>query len=210
MENVEVTTCDPMCGSRKEAHFSARKALTGGTHPFSSTMHLYIAEHKVGYLPIVAIPTPKQRRILDQREDSDVSSTFGYSRSEGWFAKFSYVYSMKYYEDIADPFIGKVNLDLTEKLGPGLKVRQDFLVPVLGVGSITAFYQREWEFNRSKIDENTLANARENYDLNYTQELNLAKSLQGSLKMHRRNDIVPALNVNGRDTRTNSWTTRWP
>jgi hypothetical protein len=100
-------------------------------------------------------------------------------------------------------------VDLTEKKGPGLGLRQDFLIPSMGVGTVRAFYQEEWPWEVVTFDDGTKADPQQNTNFEYSQELNLSRALTGDLSITRDNTFVPARTINGNDRRTNTWRNRF-
>ncbi len=204
MEHVEVTTCDPFCGGPKEAHVGAHKAVfKRNTSIVLHDVWIYARESKIGYVPVLAFPL---RRIDDQldidEEESNLQQNYGKNRTDGWFAKYAYTYSTRYAENVNGPLLGVAKLDLSQKQGPGIGVRQDFYTPSLGVTTMRAYYQRQWEWLRQEKD-GVVAKPTENFDFELNQELNLSKELTGSLTIDRSNQATSSRP--GVTTRNNDW-----
>jgi len=206
MQACEVTTCSPFCGSPKEAHLSAHKAVyKRNTSIVLHDVYFYAREHKVGYVPLLAFPLPRQRTY--EQPQSEIQQNYGYDQFQGFFAKFAYTYWTRWAENVAQPLKGVVKLDLVQKLGPGLGVRQDILVPGMGVTTLTAFYQQDWpEAVATSVFGRKSANAGKNFKFTLDQELNFSREMTGSfLKINRTNIFVPNITIAGQGTRTNTW-----
>lgn len=207
MEKAEVTTCDPFCGSPKEAHLSAHKAVyKRNTSIVLHDVYIYTREHKIGYIPLLAFPLPRSQHYEQPR--SDIFQTYGYSRTEGFFAKFAYTYSTRYVDQVDNPLIGAVKLDLTQKLGPLFGIRQDFYIPSLGVTTIKSEYGRDWPqaIAHDILGRKESSNAK-NYLVDFRQELNLSRYLTGSLHSTRENRVNPGSGIYAQSTRINTWQT---
>lgn len=204
MEHAEVTTCEPFCGSVDEFHLSARKVVYKRNKSIVlHDVHPYMRSHKIGWIPILAFPLQRQQEY--QQEPSDISQTYGYNRSEGMFAKFAYTYSVKYAENVTKALLGVAKLDITQKKGPNIGLRQDFLIPTMGVGTVRAEYQEEWPWSVQTLSNGAKASPEQNTHFEYSQELHLSPELDGNFAITRNNTFVPARTINGTDRRTNTW-----
>jgi hypothetical protein len=205
MMACEVTTCSPFCGSPKEAHLSAHKAVyKRNTSIVLHDVYFYAREHKVGYVPLLAFPLPRQRSY--EQPESEIQQNYGYDQQQGFFAKFAYTYWTRWADNVAQPLKGVVKLDLVQKLGPGLGVRQDFLIPGMGVTTLTAFYQQDWpEAVATSVFGRKSANAGKNFKFTLDQELNFSREMTGTLKVNRTNIFVPSITRTGQGSRTNTW-----
>ncbi|MDQ3023155.1 MAG: hypothetical protein M3R04_02025 [bacterium] len=210
LDAVEITTCDPMCGSPKEVHISAHKGVYRARRSITiSDVYFYVREHKVAYIPAMHIPIPRDRS-LPENEDSDLQQQYGYNYQDGFFANFAYTYYQRWVDPEkvsgGGPLLGVAKLDLSQNRGPGVGIRQDLYNPNLGITTLRAYYQQDWEGER--INETTRAAPERNLDLEFSQELNISKALQGLLRVNRK-DIITATQttVQGgrRTTRTNNW-----
>jgi hypothetical protein len=214
LDAPELTTCDPMCGSPKEVHISAHSGVYKAHRSITiSDVYFYVREHKVFYVPAIVIPIPKEQR-LPENENSDLQQTYGYNRDDGIFAKFAYTY----WQHLADsskvngPLLGVAILDLSQKKGPGIGIRQDLYNPNLGVTLLRGYYQEEWDWRRETLADGTRAEPQRNLLLDFAQELNLSKAIQGGAEVHRNDTIRPSFTtVQGghRSTRTNSWSNKF-
>ena len=208
LEIAEITTCDPFCGSVDEVHMSAHKVhYRRGKSFIMHNVHAYVRSHKVAYIPTIAFPLPRQR-VYEQGE-SDIKQNYGYNRTEGAFAKFAYTYSTRYVEDVQRALLGVVKLDVTQKRGAGLGLRQDFFIPGMGVTTLRGFYQQGYPWDRTKAADGTRGKPSTDFQFGLDQELNLSRYLTGSLSVDRTNRLTPSINPNQRGSRTNTWNSQF-
>lgn len=224
MEKVKITTCEPYCGGPTEMHMEAEKMkYKRGKSIVLYNAYFYARNQKFFYVPMFAFPLDRRQPI--KQGESDLEQTYGYQRTQGWFAKFAYTYSVRYAENVKRALLGVAKLELSEKQGPGLGIRQDFLIPSLGVATVVGFYQQGWPDNPLQrvffhpLGGGTFAgflsgddfhprNNKPNFRFNLKQELNLSRSLNGSLSIERTDDVVAATNQFRSDTRNNRWNNR--
>jgi hypothetical protein len=205
MEKVKITTCDPFCGSNREYEILARKAVYKRNRSIVlNDVFTVIKGTKMGYTPLLAFPLMKDRQFT--QDESDVQQNYGYNRDEGWFAKFAYTYSVRYAENVSSRLLGVAKIDLTQRKGPGLGLRQDFLIPSLGVTTISGYYQRQWEWETNTLSDGSRADPEENLEASLNQELNLSRQLTGRLSITRRDRYLPSYNNQSSGRRNNSWT----
>jgi hypothetical protein len=216
LDAVEITTCDPACGDPKEVHLSAHSAVyKAGRSIVVSDIYVYVREHKVAYIPAIGIPIPKEQR-LPENENSDLQQTYGYSNEDGVFAKFAYTYWQRYAGNdpvtgqpkLSGPLLGVAVLNLSQKKGPGIGIRQDLYNPSLGVTLLRGYYQEEWDWRRETLADGTKAEPERNLVLDFSQELNLSKALKGGIEVRRNDTIRPSFTtIQGgrRSIRTNNW-----
>jgi hypothetical protein len=205
MEKAEITTCDPFCGSVDEFHLSAHKVVyKRNTSVVLHDVYMYIRSHKVGYIPLLAFPLPRQQRYSQQ--ESDVKQSYGYNSQDGLFAKFAYTYSTRWVENVQTPLLGVVKLDTMQNRGASFGLRQDFYTSAFGVTTIKTRYQQDWpEAVATGLFGRKAANAGKEFEFTLDQELNLSRYLNGSLKINRVNKFNPSSTVTGAGTRTNTW-----
>ena len=207
MEKVKITTCDPFCGGNEEYQIKARKAIYKRERSIVlNDVFLQVQGTKVGYVPLLAFPLMKDRQFI--QDESAIQQNYGYNRSEGYFAKFAYTYSVRYAENVRNRLLGVMKLDLTQKKGPGVGLRQDFYIPSLGVTTITGYYQREWEWARDTLEDGTLADPEVNLEAELTQELNFSRELTGNLSVNRTDRYIPSYSQLTSGRRNNSWDSR--
>lgn len=225
MEKVKVTTCEPYCGGPTEMHMQAEKMkYKRGKSIVLYNAYFYARNQRFFYAPMFAFPLDRRQPI--KQGESDLEQTYGYQRTQGWFAKFAYTYSVRYAQNVKRALLGVAKLELSEKQGPGLGIRQDFLIPSLGVTTVVGFYQQGWPdtplkhlyfhpFGRDPdvgflSDEhfNSGNTKKPNFSFNLKQELNLSRSLTGNLSVERTDTVVAATNQFRSDTRNNRWSNR--
>jgi hypothetical protein len=205
LEKCELTTCDPFCGSTDEYHLSAHKAVyKRNTSIVLHEVYIYVRSHKLGYIPILAMPLPREQHY--QQQQSDVQQNYGYNDAEGFFAKFAYTYSSRWAENVQQPLKGVIKLDTMQNRGAGTGIRQDFYIAALGVTTIRAYYQQDWPGSiATGLFGRKSANAGKDFEFELLQELNLSRTVNGSLSIARKNEFVPSTTLAGAGSRTNTW-----
>lgn len=208
MEIAEITTCDPFCGSVDEYHLSSHKVhYKRGKSIVMHGVHAYVRSHKVAYVPLLAVPIPRERHY--EQQESEIQQNYGYSRLDGAFAKFAYTYSSRYVDGVQQPLKGVIKLDITQKRGGGFGVRQDFYMPALGVTTLRGYYQQDWPWSTAKLADGSRAKPEQDFEFELSQELNFSRYLTGSFELQRKNRVVPSVNPNASGTRTNTWDSRF-
>jgi lipopolysaccharide export system protein LptA len=204
MEGAVITTCAPFCGAHPDYEIKADKVhYKRGKSIVMHSCYLFMRDRKVGWLPVLAMPLPKDQGY--EQEESDIQQTYGYKRNEGWYAKFAYTYSARWVEGIRKPLRGVVKMELKQKRGAGLGIRQDYYIPHLGVGTIRAYYQEDWpEAIAIDLFGRSAADAGEEFDLEYGQDLNFSRELTGTIDFKRVNSFIPSASQSG-GSRTNYW-----
>lgn len=205
MEEAQITTCDPFCGTTEEYHLQAHKVVyKRNTSIVLHDVYIFIRRHKVGYIPLLAFPLPRNQRY--EQQQSDVAQTYGYNSAEGFFAKFAYTYSTRYVDNVQQPLKGVIKLDMMTKRGAGVGIRQDFYTSVFGVTTVKAYYQQDWPQSIANgLFGRKLANAGKDVEFNLDQELNLSRYLTGAISVDRTNRFIPSNTLAGSGTRTNTW-----
>jgi hypothetical protein len=207
MEKVKITTCDPFCGSNREYQILSRKAVYKRNRSILlNDVFIQVKGTKIGYTPLLAFPLMRDRQIV--QDESEVQQNYGYTREEGWFAKFAYTYSVRYAENV-NRLLGVAKVDLTQKKGPGLGLRQDFYIPGMGVTTLRGYYQREWDWEVPTHTDGTKAAPEVNLAAELIQELNLSREVTGSLTIKRNDQYIPSVSGMTSDRRNNSWDSRF-
>ena len=199
LEGAVITTCDPFCGAHRDYEIKADKVHY---KPDKSVVllnaYLFLRDTKTAWFPSLGIPLPKNQQFTE--DESDVQQTYGWSKSEGYYAKFGYTYWVQYVDELSSPLKGFAKLELMTKKGYGLGVRQDWYVPSIGPGAVLAYYRDDWpEEMAVNLFQRSEADAGRQYDFTIRQWLNLSKRLNGQLEVKRAN----AKNSTG--TTNNSW-----
>ncbi|MCB1219096.1 MAG: hypothetical protein H7A35_06380 [Planctomycetales bacterium] len=208
MYNADVTTCDPYCGQLKEYRLNARKVNYRKDN--SVVLHdvwIYVHNNKIAYVPILAIPIPHEQSEWKPGE-SEVQQTYGWSRAEGAFAKFAYTYSTRYAEGVNGPLLGVAKVDVMQRRGVGVGLRQDFYNPEVGVTTISSYIKEEWPqmvavdlFGRKE----TTADSGNEFSFLLDQELNFSRKFNGSLKIDRQKSFIPSASGTSIGRLTNTW-----
>ena len=183
MHKVWLSTCPPTCLvyeyelTSKDARMQRDKVL------MLYRVYAYAREHKIMFLPQLAIPLKRYRPLRQTR--SPIEQNYGYNRQEGAFAKFAYTYDQRFIESVTPALLGVMLLDLTQKQGTGFGLRQDFLTP-LGVTTLRGKYQRQYQ---GPLDPTTGERGKpdRNYQLGLLQELNFGRNLTGNFSVKREN-----------------------
>lgn len=205
MEKAEITTCDPFCGTTEEYHLRAHKVVfKRNTSIVLHDVFIFMRSHKIGYIPLLAFPLPRNQRF--EQEQSDVAQSYGYNSAEGFFAKFAYTYSTRYVDNVQQALKGVIKLDMMTKRGAGVGIRQDFYTSIFGVTTVKAYYQQDWPQSIANgLFGRKLANAGKDVEFNLDQELNLSRNLNGAISIDRTNRFIPSNTLAGTGTRTNTW-----
>lgn len=208
MYNADITTCDPYCGQLKEYRLNARKVNYRKDH--SVTLHdvwVYVHNNKVAYVPLLSIPLPKDKWDYSQ-EESEIQQTYGWSRAEGAFAKFAYTYSTRYAEGVRGPLLGVMKMDIMQRRGVGVGVRQDLYNSSVGVTTISTYIKEEWPevvavdiFGRKE----TTADSGNEFSFLLDQELNFSGKFNGTLKVDRQKSFIPSPSGTSIGRLTNTW-----
>ncbi|MEZ5337069.1 MAG: hypothetical protein R3F46_02290 [bacterium] len=208
MYDADVTTCDPYCGQLKEYRLNARKVNYRKDN--SVVLHdvwVYVHNNKVAYVPILAIPIPHEQSEW-QPEESEIQQTYGWSRAEGAFAKFAYTYSTRWAEGVNGPLLGVMKMDVMQRRGVGVGLRQDLYNPEVGVTTISTYVKEEWPqmiavdlFGRKE----STADSGNEFSFLLDQELNFSQKFNGSLKIDRQKSFIPSSSGTSIGRLTNTW-----
>jgi hypothetical protein len=206
--NADVTTCDPYCGQLKEYRLNARKVNYRKQQ--SVVLHdvwVYVHNNKTVYVPILAIPIMHEQKQY-QPEESEIEQSYGWSRAEGAFSKFAYTYSSRYTEKTNKPLRGVFKMDVMQRRGVGVGLRQDFYTSALGVTTISTYFKEEWpQFVAVDLFGRAEARSDSGNEFSFTldQELNLSRDLRGSLKVDRQKSFVPSQSGSSTGSLVNNW-----
>src|SRR5690606_18634216 len=140
--------------------------------------------------------------------ESEVQQTYGWSRAEGAFAKFAYTYSSRYAEGVNGPLLGVAKVDVMQRRGVGIGLRQDFYNPEVGVTTISSYIKEEWPqvvavdlFGRKE----STADSGNEFSFLLDQELNFSRKFNGSLKIDRQKSFIPSASGTSIGRLTNTW-----
>lgn len=205
LENAVITTCSPFCGAKRDYTIKAEKAhYKRGTSFIMHNVYLYLREVKAGWFPTLAVPIPKDPR--PEERESEIQQNYGYSRGEGWFAKFAYLYWYDWVEDLSKPLKGVAILNIMTKRGVGGGFRQDWYLRALGAGTLRAYYQEDWpERVADEIIGRNTGSAGEDFSVEFGQDLNISRSLNGDIDLKRVNRYIPSTGYQSGGRRTNTW-----
>jgi len=183
MNKVWLTTCPPYC-KVYEYEITAKKARVirdKVVHLYRA--YFYVRGKKVMFLPQFSLPIRKYEPL--RTTESPIEQNYGYNQTEGFFGKFAYTYDTRYLSEVSPALLGVLKLDLTQKQGPGIGIRQDFHSP-LGVTTLKTYYQRQARGEKDPASGEIRKPSR-NYQLGLDQELNFSKNFTGTLSVDRQN-----------------------
>lgn len=202
---ARITTCPPLCGAHPDYVLKSDKVhYKRGKSVVLHDAYLFLRDTKVAWVPLLAIPLPKEQRFAE--EESDIEQEYGYSGDEGYFAHFGYTYSTRWVDEVSKPLLGAMIMRIMTKKGAGVGIKQDYYIPSLGVGTVKAYYKDDWpdEVARDLIDRADGGDSGSEFNYQFGQDLNFSRALSGTLELSRINNLETSGQQSG-GYRRNTW-----